>query len=62
MTPTIVIGIRTEESADEFDHAMAELTALCEAAELSVISSMTQALAHPDDATWLGSGHAEELS
>ena len=62
MTPTIVIGIRTEESADEFDHAMAELTALCEAAELSVISSMTQALAHPDNATWLGSGKAEELS
>ena len=62
MTPTIIIGIRTNEGADGFDHAMEELKALCEAAELLVISSMTQALDHPDNATWLGSGKAEELS
>ncbi len=60
--PVMTVGLKTREGSEEFAHAMAELTALCEAAELRVVSSMTQTLAHPDNATWIGSGKAEELA
>lgn len=62
LTPVIIVGLRTTEREDEFDHAMKELVSLCEACELEVIVSMTQTLEHPDNATWIGSGKAEELA
>ena len=62
LTPVIIVGLRTIEREDEFDHAMNELASLCEACELEVIVSMTQTLEHPDNATWIGSGKAEELA
>ena len=57
----IMTGIRMRENAGDFDHAMEELAALCEAADLEVIASVTQTLEHPDNATWIGSGKAEQL-
>lgn len=62
LIPVILVGLRTTEREDEFDHAMNELVALCEACDLEVIASMTQKLEHPDNATWIGSGKAEELA
>ncbi len=59
--PVIMAGLRMRENADGFDHAMEELAALCEAADLEVVSSVTQTLEHPDNATWIGSGKAEQL-
>ena len=62
LIPVILVGLRTTEREDEFDHAMNELVALCEACDLEVLASMTQKLEHPDNATWIGSGKAEELA
>ncbi len=62
LTPVITVGLRLEEREDEFDHSMAELVSLCEACDLEVIVSVTQKLEHPDNATWIGSGKAEELA
>ncbi len=56
------MGLRTTEREDEFDHAMEELVSLCEACDLEVLAYMTQKLDHPDNATWIGSGKAEELA
>ena len=38
-----------------------ELEALCEACDLEVKGILTQTLPHPDNATWIGSGKANEL-
>ena len=62
LIPVILVGLRTTEREDEFDHAMNELVALCEACDLEVLASMTQKLEHPDNATWIGSGKAQELA
>ncbi|MCR4792917.1 MAG: GTPase HflX [Lachnospiraceae bacterium] len=62
LTPVILVGLRTTEKNDEFDHAMQELVSLCEACDLEVIVSVTQTLEHPDNSTWIGSGKAEELA
>ena len=59
--PVILTGLRTDETEEDFDHAIDELKSLCEACELKVIGIMTQTLPHPDNATWIGSGKAEEL-
>ncbi|MCR5654610.1 MAG: GTPase HflX [Lachnospiraceae bacterium] len=60
--PVVIVGLRTDEKADDFERAMDELERLCDAAELSVRGIVTQNLAHPDNATWIGSGKAEELT
>ncbi len=62
VTRVIAVGLRTTEREDEFDHAMEELVSLAEACDLEVLASMTQKLDHPDNATWIGSGKAEELA
>lgn len=62
LIPVILVGLRTTEREDEFEHAMNELVALCEACDLEVLASMTQKLEHPDNATWIGSGKAQELA
>ncbi len=58
----IAVGLRTTEREDEFDRAMKELISLCEACDLEVLAYMTQKLDHPDNATWIGSGKADELA
>ena len=62
LIPVIIVGLRTDERDDEFDHSMNELVSLCEACDLEVIVSVTQKLDHPDNATWIGSGKADELA
>ncbi len=59
--PVVVAGLRTVEEEEEFERAMKELESLCAACDLFVAGSITQSLPHPDNATWLGSGKAEEL-
>ncbi len=62
MIPAVLVGLRTNESEDDFQHAMDELASLSEACDLQVKGVMTQTLPHPDNATWIGSGKAEELN
>ena len=61
LIPVMMAGLRTDESEEEFKSAMKELESLCEACDLDVVGTVTQTLSHPDNATWLGSGKAEEL-
>ena len=61
LTTVVVMGLRTNESDDEFDYSMKELVSLCEACDLDVAYELTQSLPAPDNATWIGSGKAEEL-
>lgn len=61
LVPVVVAGLRTDETDEEFEHAVRELISLCEACELEVKDVLTQALPHPDNATWLGSGKSLEL-
>ena len=60
-TPVMIVGLRTYETEEEFEHSMIELESLCEACDLTVMDIMTQTLPHPDTATYIGSGKAEEL-
>ena len=62
LIPVVIVGLRTVESDDDFEHAMKELESLCEACELEVKETVTQSLPHPDNATWIGSGKAHELA
>lgn len=61
MIPAVLVGLRTDESDDEFEHSMDELAGLAAACDLCVRSVLTQTLPHPENATWIGSGKAEEL-
>ncbi|MBR4719976.1 MAG: GTPase HflX [Lachnospiraceae bacterium] len=61
LIPVVLAGIRMNEDDEEFDRMMKELESLCEACDLNVSGMITQSLPHPDNATWLGSGKAEEL-
>ena len=60
-TPVILVCLRTDEPEEEFERAVCELKSLCEACELESKGILTQTLAHPDNATWIGSGKAQEL-
>ena len=62
ITYTIIVGLRTEESDEEFEHAIKEMVSLCEACDLEVKDIVTQKLPHPDPATYIGLGKAGELS
>ncbi len=61
LTPVVIAGLHTDETDTDFEHSMDELQSLCEACELEVKGILTQTLPHPDNATWIGSGKAEEL-
>ena len=61
LVPVVMAGLRTREDEEEFERAMKELESLCGACDLLVTGTVTQSLPHPDNATWLGSGKAEEL-
>lgn len=58
----VIAGLRTDESDEEFEHAVKEMTSLCGACDLEVRDIVTQMLPHPDPATYIGSGKAEELA
>ena len=62
MIPVILVCLRTNETDEEFDHAVEELQSLCEACNLTDVGVVTQTLAHPDVATWIGSGKAKDLA
>ena len=62
MIPVILFGLRLEETEEEFDHALKEIVSLCEACNLEVRDMITQTLPHPDPATYIGTGKAEELA
>lgn len=51
----LLVGIESDESLDE-------LSALCESAGGEVVGRVLQKRSHPDGATYLGSGRAEQLS
>ena len=61
LIPVVLVGLRTDETDEEFDHAMEELASLCEACDLEVKDTLTQTLPHPVVSTWIGSGKADEL-
>ncbi len=61
LTPVVIAGLHTDETDTDFEHSMDELKSLCEACDLEVKGVLTQTLPHPDNATWIGSGKAEEL-
>ncbi|MCR5474654.1 MAG: GTPase HflX [Lachnospiraceae bacterium] len=61
MIPVVIAALHTTETDEEFEHMIRELESLCEACDLEVADVVTQSLPHPDNATWLGSGKAEEL-
>lgn len=61
LTPVVLVALHTTESDDDFDRAVSELKSLCEACDLEVKDTITQSLDHPDNATWIGSGKAQEL-
>ena len=62
MIDIVIAGLRTNETDEEFEHALRELEALCEACDLTVVATVTQTLPHPETSTWIGSGKAEELT
>lgn len=61
-TYVVIAGLRTDESDEEFEHAVKEMISLCEACDLEVRDVVTQTLPHPDPATYIGSGKAETLA
>lgn len=46
---------------EDFQHSLDEMKGLVEACDMNVVGTMTQALPHPDNATYIGSGKAQEL-
>ena len=60
--PVILVCLRTSETDEEFDHAIEELKSLSDACGLVDVGIVTQTLPHPDVATWVGSGKAQELA
>ena len=62
MIPVILVCLRTDETDEEFDHSIEELRSLSDACNLKDAGIVTQTLPHPDAATWIGSGKADELS
>ena len=60
--PVIVVALRIDETEEEFEHKVDELRSLCKACDLEVKGILTQTLPHPDNATHIGSGKADELA
>lgn len=65
----IIAGLRTDyrsgsedEIKSDFDHSMTEMKALVEACDMEVCACVTQALNHPDNATYIGKGKAHEIA
>jgi len=60
----ILVGLEMKRGGNsrEFEYSMEELSGLADAAGVTVIGEMTQALERPDKATLIGPGKVEELS
>lgn len=59
-TTAITIGLNLDN--EEFDYSMDELTALANANNIEVLTTLVQKLDHPDSATYFGKGKVEELA
>ncbi|SMS14832.1 GTPase HflX [Levilactobacillus zymae] len=59
-TPVITIGLNSGQAT--FDYAMAELDALVEANNMTVVEQVQQALSKPNPGTYFGTGKVEELA
>ncbi|GEO68814.1 GTPase HflX [Levilactobacillus acidifarinae] len=59
-TPVITIGLNSGQAT--FDYAMAELDALVEANNMTVVERVQQALSKPNPGTYFGTGKVEELA
>jgi GTP-binding protein HflX len=57
----VLIGIWGEQTLQEAENSLHELAALAETAGAQVLDGLLQRRAHPDPATYLGKGKAEEL-
>ncbi|MEI6591218.1 MAG: GTPase HflX, partial [Actinomycetes bacterium] len=57
----VLIGIWSETSITDAENSLRELAALAETAGAEVLDGLLQRRAHPDPATFLGKGKAEEL-
>lgn len=63
MERAILVGIRTsEQDAQAFDDALAELRRLAETAGAEVLHTVTQRRERPDPAWYMGRGKAEEVA
>ena len=57
----ILIGLWGEQTLQESENSLRELAALSETAGAEVLDGLLQRRAHPDPATYLGKGKAQEL-
>ncbi len=57
----VLIGLWREQTLQEAENSLRELAALAETAGSEVLDGLLQRRAHPDPATYLGKGKAEEL-
>ena len=57
----ILIGLWGEQTLQEAENSLRELAALAETAGAEVLDGLLQRRAHPDPATYLGKGKAQEL-
>ena len=57
----ILIGLWGEQSLADAENSLRELSALAETAGAEVLDGLLQRRAHPDPATYLGKGKAQEL-
>lgn len=61
MEKVILIGIWGENSLEDAENSIRELAALADTAGAEVLDGLLQRRAHPDPATFLGKGKAQEL-
>jgi GTP-binding protein HflX len=61
MEKVILIGIWGENSLEDAENSLRELSALADTAGAEVLDGLLQRRAHPDPATFLGKGKAQEL-
>jgi GTP-binding protein HflX len=57
----VLIGVYSQGTVIDAENSLKELAALCETAGASVLDGVLQRLPHPDAATYLGKGKAQEL-
>jgi GTP-binding protein HflX len=57
----VLIGLWGEQSLQEAENSLRELAALAETAGATVLDGLLQRRTHPDPATYLGKGKAQEL-
>ena len=57
----VLIGLYGEQSLQDAENSLRELAALAETAGAEVLDGLLQRRAHPDPATYLGKGKAQEL-